>query len=105
MLIDAKLPGTVMQMQPVRMDFDYSSSFGAEPPDAYERLVHDVMVGDQTLFTRGDEVEAEWRVVTPVLQAWDNTPATGFPNFDAGTWGPAEADSLPAHYGARWRRL
>ena len=105
MLIDAKLPGAVMQMQPVRMDFDYSSAFGADPPDAYERLLHDVMVGDQTLFTRGDEVEAEWRVVTPVLQMWDSTPASGFPNYDAGTWGPAEADNLLAHSGARWRRL
>ncbi|HEY3414668.1 MAG TPA: glucose-6-phosphate dehydrogenase [Armatimonadota bacterium] len=105
MLVDAKLPGAVMQMQPVRMDFDYSSAFGADPPDAYERLLHDVMVGDQTLFTRGDEVEAEWRVVTPILQKWASSPASGFPNYEAGSWGPADADALPAHVGAHWRRL
>jgi len=105
MVVNAKVPGAVMQMQPVRMDFDYSSSFGAEPPEAYERLLHDVMLGDQTLFTRDDEVEAEWKVVTPILEHWAETPAPDFPNYDAGAWGPAEADRLLESIGARWRRL
>lgn len=102
---NAKVPGAVLQMQPVRMDFDYSSSFGVEPPDAYERLLHDVMAGDQTLFTRNDEVEAEWRVVTPILEHWAKTQDDTLPNYEAGTWGPDAADRLIASTGGRWRRL
>jgi glucose-6-phosphate 1-dehydrogenase len=105
MVINAKVPGPVLQMQPVRMDFDYSSSFGAEPPEAYERLLHDVMMGDQTLFTRNDEVEAEWRVVTPILDHWAQSSAPDLPNYEAGTWGPEAADGLIATTGAHWRHL
>jgi glucose-6-phosphate 1-dehydrogenase len=106
LVMNAKVPGPVLQMQPVRMDFDYSTSFGGEPPEAYERLLHDVMMGDQTLFTRHDEVEAEWSIVTPILRHWAETnPADPFPNYEAGTWGPASADRLTESVGARWRRL
>jgi len=106
LVMNAKVPGPILQMQPVRMDFDYSASFGGEPPEAYERLLHDVMLGDQTLFTRHDEVEAEWSIVTPVLRHWAETkPSDPFPNYEAGTWGPASADRLTESVGARWRRL
>ncbi|HEY3266826.1 MAG TPA: glucose-6-phosphate dehydrogenase [Armatimonadota bacterium] len=98
MVMNAKVPGAAMQMQPVRMDFDYSSSFGGDPPEAYERLLHDVMLGDPTLFTRHDEVEAEWRIVTPILQRWAQEKS--IPTYEAGSWGPAEAGEL-----TDWRRL
>ncbi len=71
----------------------------------YERLLLDVTHGDQTLFTRGDEVEHAWRVVTPILQAWEKRPAPEFPNYAAGTWGPEAADKFLERDGRRWRTL
>ena len=101
---DAKIPGTVMQVQSVYMDFPYSK-LGAPIQGGYERLLLDVTHGDQTLFTRGDEVEQAWRVVTPILQAWEEKAPTDFPNYAAGTWGPESADRFLEREGRRWRTL
>ena len=101
---DAKIPGTVMQVQSVYMDFPYSK-LGAPIQGGYERLILDVTHGDQTLFTRGDEVEQAWRVVTPILKAWESNPPADFPNYAAGTWGPESADRFLEKEGRRWRTL
>src|SRR5438552_1533694 len=87
----AKVPGQGFRIQPVYMDFLYGASFTRQSADAYERLLLDVMLGDSTLFTRRDEVEAEWSIVTPILEEWQNEPAPGLPNYEAGTWGPQAA--------------
>lgn len=101
---EAKIPGTLMQVQSVYMDFQYSK-LGAAIQGGYERLLLDVTHGDQTLFIRGDEVESSWRVVTPLLDAWDNRPAPEFPNYAAGTLGPEAADLFLQKEGRRWRTL
>lgn len=100
----AKIPGAGMNLTPVTMDFPYSQ-LGAAEHGAYERLLLDVMHGDATLFARGDEVEEAWRVITPILQAWERRKPTGFPNYPAGTWGPEEAERFIEKEGRRWRRL
>jgi glucose-6-phosphate 1-dehydrogenase len=87
------------------MDFTYGSSFNVDTPDAYETLILDGLQGDASLFTRADEVEEAWSLVDPFIDAWANGPAPGFPNYDAGTWGPPEADELIAREGRRWRRI
>jgi glucose-6-phosphate 1-dehydrogenase len=99
----SKVPGPTMDVLPVPMEFRYGTSFGAEPPEAYERLLLDCMLGDGTLFTRGDEVEASWRFIDRIEQAWAATQATNFPNYQAGTWGPKEADELLERDGRHWR--
>ncbi|MGQ9524279.1 MAG: glucose-6-phosphate dehydrogenase [Armatimonadota bacterium] len=101
--LTSKVPGQGTRLQPVRMEFRYGSVFGVEPPDAYERLLLDVMLGDSTLFNRGDEVEAAWEVVAPVLEAWQDRPVE-FPNYPAGTWGPPAADEFIRRDGRSWRR-
>ncbi|MBI4507567.1 MAG: glucose-6-phosphate dehydrogenase (NADP(+)), partial [Chloroflexi bacterium] len=102
--VGAKLPGPTMRLRTVRMDFYYDTSFLAESPDAYERLLLDCAVGDGTLFTRADEVEAAWAYVTRLLDVWQEHQPS-FPNYDAGTWGPPEADALLARDGHHWRRM
>jgi glucose-6-phosphate 1-dehydrogenase len=87
------------------MNFQYGTSFASASPEAYERLLHDVMLGDQTLFMRGDEVEAAWSIMTPILEAWDHTPVGSLPTYAAGTWGPVEALALLAADGRQWRSL
>jgi glucose-6-phosphate 1-dehydrogenase len=101
---DAKIPGTVLQVQSVYMDFPYSK-LGAPIQGGYERLLLDVTHGDQTLFTRGDEVEHAWRVVMPIIRAWESRPPADFPNYAAGTWGPEAADKFLEREGRRWRTL
>jgi glucose-6-phosphate 1-dehydrogenase len=103
---EAKMPGSELRTRTVEMDFGYGSSFGMATADAYHRLLLDAMLGDQTLFTRADEVEEAWRVVTPALAAWDggSDPAT-IPQYEAGTWEPTEAEFLINRDGRRWRRL
>ena len=103
---EAKMPGPDLRTRTVNMDFHYGSSFGVATADAYNRLLLDCMLGDQTLFTRADEVEEAWRVVTPALLAWD-APADPalVPQYEAGTWEPTEAEFLINRDGRQWRRL
>jgi len=100
---DAKIPGAVMRLGNVDMDFSYENYFGSTPQTGYERLLYDSMQGDATLFQRADMVEASWEIVKPVLEVWDETPADDFPNYAAGTWGPKKADELIQHDGHHWR--
>ncbi|HLG51920.1 MAG TPA: glucose-6-phosphate dehydrogenase [Chloroflexota bacterium] len=100
----AKVPGPTIQIRSITMDFLYGLSFGEEQPEAYERLLLDCMLGDSTLFTRSDEVEAAWRLLTPMLEAWEEGPPPDFPNYAAGTWGPEAAHALIEEDGRRWRR-
>ena len=92
-----------MTLRPVSMDFNYGSSFGERSPSAYETLLLDAIVGDATLYTRQDMVEASWRAVQPILDYW-STQKFPFPNYPAGTWGPAAADDMLARRGHTWRR-
>jgi glucose-6-phosphate 1-dehydrogenase len=101
----AKRPGFEMSTNTVHMDFCYQRAFGVESPSAYEMLLLDVMRGDATLFIRSDEAEAQWRLITPIEEAWANQGVKEIPIYPAGTDGPAEADELPARNGHRWRRL
>jgi glucose-6-phosphate 1-dehydrogenase len=98
----SKYPGRGMRLRPVSMDFNYGSSFGTRSPTAYETLLLDAMIGDATLYTRQDMVEASWRAVQPILDVWAETKFN-FPNYEAGTWGPKEADDMLARNGNRWR--
>jgi glucose-6-phosphate 1-dehydrogenase len=101
----AKTPGPVMRLGTVDMDFEYADYFGKQPSTGYERLLHDCMVGDATLFQRADMVEAGWRVVSPMLDVWKALPPRTFPNYAAGTWGPKEGDALLEHDGRHWRNF
>lgn len=101
----AKRPGFRMTMNTVNMDFCYQSAFGVELPAAYEMLLLDVMRGDAMLFIRADEAEAQWRLITPIVEAWAQQSPPEFPNYAAGTDGPAAADALLARNGHRWRGL
>ncbi|MFN8514180.1 MAG: glucose-6-phosphate dehydrogenase [Chloroflexia bacterium] len=101
----AKVPGAEMQIRSVNMDFFYGTAFSASGPDDYARLLLDCMRGDQTLFARRDEVETAWSIATPIMQYWARSPRPNFPNYEAGTWGPPEADALIERDGRRWRRL
>jgi glucose-6-phosphate 1-dehydrogenase len=98
----SKQPGSGMHLRPVSMDFKYGTSFGGRSPSAYETLLVDAMVGDATLYTRQDMVEASWKVVEPILEDWKSRKPN-FPNYEAGSWGPAEADAMLARTGHRWR--
>jgi glucose-6-phosphate 1-dehydrogenase len=99
----SKRPGAGMTLRPVSMDFNYSSSFGERSPSAYETLLLDAIVGDATLYTRQDMVEASWAVVEPILEVWRNR-SFNFPNYAAGSWGPVASDEMLARYGQVWRR-
>ncbi len=99
----SKRPGSGMRLRPVGMDFNYGSSFGTRTPEAYETLLLDALAGDPTLYIRQDMVEASWQVVMPILEVWRNT-RFDFPNYAAGTWGPASSDSMLAEAGHAWRR-
>ncbi|HLJ47944.1 MAG TPA: glucose-6-phosphate dehydrogenase [Bryobacteraceae bacterium] len=101
----AKVPGPLVDLGSVNMDFRYSDYFGNEPSTGYERLLYDCMIGDATLFQRADMVEAGWSVVAPVLDVWKALPARHFPNYAAGSWGPKEADDLLARDRRQWRNL
>jgi len=101
--VGAKVPGQGMRIRTVHMDFMYGGAFRVELPDAYERLILDAMLGDQTLFTRSDEVEEQWSIVDAIVAGWArDRPA--FPNYAAGTWGPAAADELIQRDGREWLR-
>jgi glucose-6-phosphate 1-dehydrogenase len=100
--VRAKVPGPAIVTTPVRMEFDYSQFGGQPPTTGYEKLLFDCMVGDATLFHRTDMVEAAWEAAQPILDAWANHPPGDFPNYPAGSWGPAAADELMARDGHRW---
>ena len=104
--MQAKIPGTSLRIEPVKMDFHYGTSFGKPSPEAYERLLLDAMSGDATLFARRDEVEEAWAFIDPIERAWhaakDAPPLEFYP---AGAWGPEAADALLAKDGRTWRRL
>ena len=102
--ISSKIPGPKVQIYPVQMDFRYGSTFGGSSPEAYERLLLDVMTGDQTLFMRRDQVEAAWRFVMPILDRWAAS-SDAVPTYAAGSWGPAAADTLVESTGRQWRPL
>jgi glucose-6-phosphate 1-dehydrogenase len=103
--IASKLPGPKVRIYPVKMEFNYSSSFGETTPEAYERLLLDVMAGDATLFMRRDAVEAAWEFVEPLLDSWQQSRTRFLPEYRAGTWGPLEADRLIEADGRQWRTL
>ncbi|NBS16511.1 MAG: glucose-6-phosphate dehydrogenase [Gammaproteobacteria bacterium] len=101
----AKVPGPVMKLGAVKMDFDYSDYFGSTPDTGYERLLLDCMIGDATLFQRADMVEAGWSIIQPALDVWKALPPRSFPNYAAGSWGPEEADELLERDGRHWINL
>ncbi|MHB8459879.1 MAG: glucose-6-phosphate dehydrogenase [Candidatus Limnocylindrales bacterium] len=101
----AKVPGLGIDVRAVNMDFTYGSAFNVDSPDAYETLILDALLGDASLFTRADEVEEAWGIVTPILDAWADSPPPDFPSYEAGSWGPTAADDLLARDGRRWRRI
>jgi glucose-6-phosphate 1-dehydrogenase len=100
---EAKVPGPVVSLGLVNMDFQYSDYFGTTPSTGYETLLYDCMMGDSTLFQRADMVEAAWAVVQPILDVWNALPPRDFPNYPAGAWGPAQADELLRREGREWR--
>jgi glucose-6-phosphate 1-dehydrogenase len=100
----AKIPGPVMNIGKVNMEFDYAREFHAQPATGYERLLHDCMMGDQTLFQRADMVETGWSVIEPIQEVWKALPGH-FPNYAAGTWGPDAADALIGKDGREWRQI
>ena len=102
---EAKIPGSRRRLQEVRMDFRYGTAFAVPPPEAYERLLLDVMLGDPTLFTRTDEVESAWKFISTILDAWQLPEAAPPVDYPAGTWGPTESDALISRDGMSWRRL
>ena len=102
----SKIPGNSVRLEPVKMDFHYATSFGKTSPEAYERLLLDAIAGDATLFARRDEVEEAWKFIDHIERAWhqsNNPPPMA--EFDAGSWGPKEADDLLLQDGNAWRRL
>jgi glucose-6-phosphate 1-dehydrogenase len=101
--LGAKIPGTRMVIRPVNMEFLYGTAFMSQSPEAYERLITDAMRGDATLFTRNDEVEAQWRICDPILQAWAASEEP-LPSYEAGSQGPEEGDAL-LRGGDHWRAI
>jgi glucose-6-phosphate 1-dehydrogenase len=99
----SKQPGAGMKLRPVSMDFNYGSSFGERSPSAYETLLLDAILGDATLYSRQDMVEASWSAVKPIMEAWHATKFD-FPNYPAGTWGPKASDQMLARRGHEWRK-
>jgi glucose-6-phosphate 1-dehydrogenase len=103
--ISSKPPGPRMRVRPVEMDFTYDSSFGVASPEAYERLLLDVMKGDATLFTRNDEIEESWDLLAPIFKEWEGENPPPVYEYEAGTWGPSAADELINSTKDSWRKL
>jgi glucose-6-phosphate 1-dehydrogenase len=101
----AKMPGPLVRLGSVDMDFRYADYFGSTPSTGYERLLYDGIMGDATLFQRDDMVEASWSVVAPILDVWKALPPRNFPNYAAGIWGPKEAVDLIERDSRQWRRI
>ncbi len=100
----AKIPGPLVRLGEVNMDFDYHDYFGSTPSTGYERLLYDCMMGDATLFQRADMTESSWSAVAPILDVWQALPPRDFPNYTPGSWGPAAADELLARDGREWQQ-
>ncbi|MES2646267.1 MAG: glucose-6-phosphate dehydrogenase [Bacteroidota bacterium] len=105
MQVQAKRPGLHMMLNPVDMVFDYNGTYTSETPEAYETLLLDTMLGDQTLFMRADQVEAAWELIMPILSAWESKKSLSFPNYSADAWGPELAEALIARDGYHWFTL
>lgn len=103
--VQAKRPGLDMVLNTVDMVFDYKGTYASQAPEAYETLLLDTMIGDQTLFMRGDQVEEAWDLIMPVLSAWENKKSLNFPNYSADSWGPELAEALIARDGFHWFTL
>src|SRR5258705_8187376 len=101
----AKIPGPIVRMGNVAMDFRTKDAFGSNPSTRYETLLYDAIQGDATLFQRANLDEAGWKIVEPVLEVWKALPPHAFPNYAAGSWGPKEADEMIERDGRRWRRI
>ncbi len=104
LVMNSKIPGLETRTQPVKMHFRYSTTFGSNTPEAYERLILDAMIGDSTLFIRGDETEASWKLVTPILKHWEECGENGIKEYASGSWGPLESERLLWEKGHQWRR-
>ena len=100
---NGKVPGTSLQVRPVRMSFSYNTEFGAYTPEAYERLLLEAIAGDATLFIRRDEVETAWNIVDPIRRGWEKKPLSNREFYSAGTWGPVASDDLLAQENHTWR--
>jgi glucose-6-phosphate 1-dehydrogenase len=98
----AKLPGPIMQIRPVTMNFRYGEAFGASPPTAYETLLLDCMLGDATLFNREDAVDLSWELMDPILARWKQDGEKGLAFYESGSWGPSEADAFIAADARTW---
>ena len=98
----AKRPGLEMLLHPVDMLFNYNESYTSGTPEAYETLLLDIMEGDSTLFMRADHVEAAWKILMPIINSWGTNPSVNFPNYEAGTQGPEDAEALIAKDGHNW---
>jgi len=98
----AKRPGLKVNLSPVDMHFLYREAFRAKPPEAYETLLVDIMLGDATLFKRADQIESAWSIITPILEAWEMSAPPDFPNYPAGTWVMEPAAGLIARDGRSW---
>ena len=105
LFLGAKAPGNQMRIEPVRMHFSYEEAFGGEPPEAYERLLLDSLLGDATLFTRSDEVEEAWRLTNGIIEAWKEQDLKNLPVYEAGTQGPPGADDFIRSDGRHWREI
>ena len=103
LILNAKIPGLETRTQPVKMNFKYATTFGSNTPEAYERLVLDAMIGDGTLFIRGDETERSWQLITPIHEHWAKQGRNGLDGYVSGSWGPKSADDLLAANGHNWR--
>jgi glucose-6-phosphate 1-dehydrogenase len=103
--IGAKIPGTRMRIRPVNMEFQYGTTFLSESPEAYERLIMDAMRGDATLFTRDDEVEAQWEICDPILRGWHEVGQPPLTEYPAGSQGPPDADRILLEGCDAWRAL
>jgi len=100
--LQVKRPGQTLAIDPVEMVFSYKTAYDEQEPEAYETLLLDAMTGDATLFMRADQVEAAWKVVTPIIEAWGSEAPTDFPNYAPGSWGPQAAMDLIEKDGFEW---
>jgi glucose-6-phosphate 1-dehydrogenase len=105
LLFESKVPGLQMKLKPVEMDFTYQESYSETLPEAYEALLLDALHGDATLFMRADQIEAAWKIVMPILDAWQKFPERKLEFYPAGSWGPDACNALLKPYAREWFRL